>query len=69
LKRKEAITKLRWTVLPRSLYSPDFASSDFYLFGALKNAIRGKRFERYDDVIEGVSSACEYRSQIGTRRG
>jgi hypothetical protein len=36
LKTLEAITKFSWTVLPNPPYSPDVASSDFHLFGALK---------------------------------
>ena len=44
--------KLGWTVLPHLPYSPDLAPSDFHFFGALKDAIRGKRFESDDEVIE-----------------
>jgi transposase len=49
LKTREAITKLGWTVLTHPPYSPDF-----HLFGALKVAIRGKRFGSDDEFIEGV---------------
>jgi hypothetical protein len=54
LKTQEAVTKLGWTVLSRPPYSPDLAPSDFHLFGALKDAIRGKRFGSDDEVIEEV---------------
>jgi transposase len=54
LKAQEAITNLGWTVLPHTPYSPDLAPSDFHLFEALKDAIRGKRFGSDDEVIEEV---------------
>jgi histone-lysine N-methyltransferase SETMAR len=52
LKTQETITQPRWTVLPHPPHSPDFAPSDFHLFGALKDAIRGKSFGSDDKVIE-----------------
>ena len=48
LRTEEAITKFDWTVLLNPPYSPDLAPSDFYLFGPLKDTLRGTRFE--DDV-------------------
>jgi len=44
LKARKTNTALGWTVLPHTLYSTDLAPSVFHLFGALKDAIRGKRF-------------------------
>ena len=35
------IRQLNWEVLEHPAYSPDPASSDFHLFGPLKNALRG----------------------------
>jgi histone-lysine N-methyltransferase SETMAR len=52
LKTQVAITKLGWTVLPHPPYIPDLAPSGFHLFGALKDAIRRKRFGSDDKVIE-----------------
>jgi histone-lysine N-methyltransferase SETMAR len=54
LRAREHITKMGWTVLPHPPYSPDLAPSDFHLFGSLKNALRGTRFEDDDSVIEAV---------------
>ncbi|KDR07625.1 Histone-lysine N-methyltransferase SETMAR, partial [Zootermopsis nevadensis] len=51
---REEITKLGWTVLPHPPYSPDLAPSDFHLFGPLKDAIRGTRFEDDESVIQAV---------------
>jgi hypothetical protein len=49
---QEAITKVRWTVLPHPPHSPDLAPSEFHLFEALKDVIHGKRFGSNDEEIE-----------------
>jgi histone-lysine N-methyltransferase SETMAR len=59
-KTQEAITKLRWTVLPHPPYSPDLAPSDLHLFGALEDAIRGKSFGS-DEIIEEVSGSTAFK--------
>ena len=38
----------------RPPYSPDLASSDFYLFGALKDALRGRHFVDDGELKRGV---------------
>ena len=48
------IRQLNWEVLEHPAYRPDLASSDFYLFGPLKNAVRGGRFAADDEVKEAV---------------
>jgi histone-lysine N-methyltransferase SETMAR len=50
LKTWEAITKFGWTVLHHPPYSPNLAPSDFHIFGALKDAIHGMKFESDDNV-------------------
>ena len=54
LRTQEAIAKFGWTVLPHPSYSPDLAPSDFHLFGPLKDALRGTRFEDDKSVIRTV---------------
>jgi histone-lysine N-methyltransferase SETMAR len=51
LKTQKAITKLGRTVLPHPPYSPDLAPSDFHIFGALIDAIRGKTFGNNEEFI------------------
>ena len=51
----------RGTVLPHPLYIPDIASSDFYLFGALRDVIPGKMFASDDEVIEEVAAISEFK--------
>ena len=41
-------------MLPHPPYSPDLAPSDFHLFGPLKDALRGTRFEDDESVICAV---------------
>jgi [histone H3]-lysine36 N-dimethyltransferase SETMAR len=45
-----------WTVLPHPPYSPDLAPSDFFLFGPLKDFLRGQRFNSDDEVKAAVRS-------------
>jgi len=45
LRTQVAIAKFGWTVLPHPPHSPDLAPSDFRLFGALKYALHGTRFD------------------------
>jgi hypothetical protein len=44
LETQEAVTELRQTFPVHPPYSPDLACSDFHLFGALKDAIDGRKF-------------------------
>ena len=46
----EAITKCVRTLLHHSPYSPNLASSEFHVFGALKDAIHGVKFETIVNV-------------------
>lgn len=45
-----------WTVLPHPPYSPDLAPSDFYLFGPLKDFLRGQKFKDDGEVKAAVRS-------------
>lgn len=46
------MNKLGWDVLPYPPYSPEIASSDFYLFWSL-HFLNGKKIENLDDVWNG----------------
>jgi hypothetical protein len=39
---------------PNAPYSPDLASSDFYLFGDIKGCLRCLLFENADELLESV---------------
>ncbi|KDR22890.1 hypothetical protein L798_14745, partial [Zootermopsis nevadensis] len=66
---REEITKLGWTVLPHPPYSPDLAPSDFHLFGPLKDAIRGTRFEDDESVIQAVRTWLRAQDKSWYRQG
>ncbi|KAG8303404.1 hypothetical protein J6590_010438 [Homalodisca vitripennis] len=53
-------------VLPHSFYSADLAPSDFHLFGPLREAWRGKRFQDNEDVKKfvGNCSNSEIKSSL-----
>ena len=48
------ITDLRFECLPQPPYSPDLASSDFHMFGPLKEAMGGKKFRSDEEVRHAV---------------
>jgi len=50
----EGIESVRWSLLPHGTFIPDIAPSDFHLFGCLKEAFRGRRFAKYDELKHGV---------------
>ena len=54
LRSQEAIAKFGWNVLPHPPYIPELAPSDFHLFGPLKDALHGARFEDDESMIGAV---------------
>jgi hypothetical protein len=54
LKIQETTTNLKWVALPHPPSSPDLASWDFQLFGALKGANCGKGLGSVDQVNKEV---------------
>ena len=51
-----AIAAKGWSVLPHPAYSPDLAPSDFYLFGPLKDYLRGQKFDDDESVKVAVKA-------------
>ena len=41
---KETTSVLEFELLPHPPYNPDLTSSDFHLFGSLREAVRGRKF-------------------------
>ena len=60
---QDAIRECRFLLLDHSSYSPDLAASDNFLFGHLKNHLRGTRFK---DDEELKSAVDEYFSMCDT---
>jgi len=69
LRTMEAITKFVWTVLTNPSYSPDLAPSDFHLFGPLKDALRGTRFEDDESVIRAMRTWLHEQEMSWYREG
>jgi histone-lysine N-methyltransferase SETMAR len=47
---QQTIRELAWEVLPPPAYSPDLAPSDYHLFQSLEHFLRGKSFEKREDL-------------------
>ena len=41
---------------PQPPYSPDIAPSDFFLFGYIKNKLKGRKFNSVDQLLDKVKS-------------
>ena len=54
LKTTEHTVSLVWTILWHPPYCLDFVSSDFHLFGTMKDGLRGQHFPSNDTVIAAV---------------
>ena len=50
----ETLQELKFEVLAHPPYNPDFAPSDYHLFGPLKEALRGRRFTSEQELKEAV---------------
>jgi len=49
---REFLTKQEITVVPQPSYSPDLAPADFLLFSKLKSLLRGRRFQKVEEIEE-----------------
>ena len=58
LETRTALDRLGLRTLPHPPYSPDLASSDFFLFPKLKDYLKGNRYETDEDVKNAVLSWC-----------
>ena len=47
---RQKLLELGWDVLSHPPYSPDLASSDYFLFRSLQNSLNGKNFNNDDDI-------------------
>ena len=53
---------------PHPPYSPDLAPSDFYLFGAVKNKLKGSKFTSSDELKEALIEILNAISQTERKR-
>jgi hypothetical protein len=59
----QKIASLRLKIATHPLYSPDFAPSDFVLFGYIKQKIAGQEFMSADDLLEAIREALGHLSR------
>ena len=57
------LREVKWQLLPHLAYSPDLASSDFHLFGPLKDPLRGRRFGCESEPKTAVNEVVETMSK------
>jgi len=50
----ETLKQLKWEAMECPPYSTDLAPSDFYFFGPLEEALRGRRFSRGDGDVKAA---------------
>ena len=53
------INKLKFKLLPHAPYSPDLASSDYFIFPNLKKWLDGRRFANNEEVESAVNCYSE----------
>ena len=55
----ETVEEMGWELLLHPPYSPDLHTSDFHLFGPLKESLKGVKFENYEDVQQQFLRAAD----------
>ncbi|GFV54906.1 mariner Mos1 transposase [Trichonephila clavipes] len=53
---KTYLETLKWEVLPRPLYSPDLAPSDYHLFRSMAHGLADQHFRFYEEVKSWIYS-------------
>ena len=56
---REFLATKQITVLEHSVYSPDLAPSDFFLFPKIKEILKGRHFDDIDDIRSNTTSALK----------
>ena len=61
--------ELHFILLPHPSYSPDLASSDYWLFADLKRMLKGKRFGSNEEVISETEAYFEVKDKSFNKTG
>ena len=64
-----APTECGFEIFSHPHYSPDMASSDFYLFPKLKSHLRGTQYGSNEGVIEAVNEYLRTRKRPSNLKG
>ena len=54
--KEEFLSTKQITVLEHPAYSPDLASSDFFLFPKIKEIMKGRHFDDIDDIRSNTTA-------------
>ena len=57
--------KLNIETLAHSLYTPDLAPCDFWLFPVLKDSLRGTRYENREELTQAMTGSWRVMSRDG----
>jgi len=49
---QEKLARMYWTALEHPPYSPDLSPCDYHMFGPLKEALGGQRFDNDEQEVE-----------------
>ena len=63
------LNELSFELLPHLPYSPDLASSDYWLFADLKKMLQGKRFSSNEKVIAETEAYFEGKDKSFYKKG
>ena len=63
------LNELSFVLLPHPPYSPDLASSDYYLFSDLKKMLQGRRFYSSEEVITDTNAYFEAKDKSFYKKG
>jgi len=56
---KEFLVTKQITVLEHSIYSPDLAPNDFFLFPKIKEILKGRHLDDTDDIRSNTTAALK----------
>ena len=69
MKTMAKLHELGYELLPHPPYSPDLASSDFFLFADLKRMLTGKKFSSDEEVIAETEAYFEDKEKLDYKNG
>jgi hypothetical protein len=61
LKNVELFVKKKDFGAPHPPYSPDLAPSNFFLFGYVKERLKGMVFPSYGELLDAIGEVIDYR--------
>ena len=65
----EMLAQWEWEVLSHPPYSPDLSPCDFFLFAAIKEPLRGQRFQSQEDINAAWKASIDQVNAAGTEQG